>query len=189
MTVTVNGRGDLALEGNETFFVNLSSPREAVIADSQGQGTIVNDDCSETDEGRGNASFIGTVNGDTDSTQLNRNGRICPGDADWYRVRLAEVNIFGDEDLLARVDLFVPNNPPQSGGDIDMQIFRANGSFVGSSSNGGTTDELFSVRKVDSGLGIDSTDFYVRVVGFGSVINSYQLRVTGDTTAGPIGNL
>jgi hypothetical protein len=36
--------GDTTVEPDETFVVNLSSPSGATIADSQGQGTIVNDD-------------------------------------------------------------------------------------------------------------------------------------------------
>ena len=43
-TVTVAVRGDTALEGNETFFVNLTAPVNATIADGQGLGTITNDD-------------------------------------------------------------------------------------------------------------------------------------------------
>ena len=42
--VTVNG--DTTYEANETFFVNLSSPSGATIADSQGLGTITNDDAA-----------------------------------------------------------------------------------------------------------------------------------------------
>ena len=44
--VTVNVSGDAAFEADETFFVNLSSPTGASIADNQGQGTISNDDAS-----------------------------------------------------------------------------------------------------------------------------------------------
>ncbi|HEV2843799.1 MAG TPA: Calx-beta domain-containing protein, partial [Thermoanaerobaculia bacterium] len=40
--VTING--DATTEPNETFFVNLSAPTGATIADNQGIGTIVNDD-------------------------------------------------------------------------------------------------------------------------------------------------
>lgn len=44
-TVTVNVKGDTALEANEAFFVNLSAASTgAVIADGQGVGAIVNDD-------------------------------------------------------------------------------------------------------------------------------------------------
>ena len=42
--VTVSVTGDLVDEVDETFFVNLSGAVNAVIGDSQGQGTIVNDD-------------------------------------------------------------------------------------------------------------------------------------------------
>ena len=44
--VTVNVIGDLLLEGDETFFVNLSAPVNANIVDGQGLGTIVDDDTS-----------------------------------------------------------------------------------------------------------------------------------------------
>jgi hypothetical protein len=43
-TVTVNVRGDTAVEPNETFYVNLGSPSGATILDSQGLGTVLNDD-------------------------------------------------------------------------------------------------------------------------------------------------
>src|SRR5262249_36285360 len=40
--VTVNG--DLNIEPNETFFVNVTNVTNATLADGQGQGTIQNDD-------------------------------------------------------------------------------------------------------------------------------------------------
>ncbi|MFN9348706.1 MAG: S8 family serine peptidase, partial [Planctomycetota bacterium] len=43
-TVSVTVRNDTTVEPNETFFVNLSSASGATIADSQGIGTILNDD-------------------------------------------------------------------------------------------------------------------------------------------------
>jgi Calx-beta domain len=44
-TVVVFVKGDRLAEGDETFFVNLSNPSSnAVVADSQGRGTILNDD-------------------------------------------------------------------------------------------------------------------------------------------------
>ena len=43
-TITVLVNGDTNVEPNETFFVNLSSPSNATIADGQGVGTITNDD-------------------------------------------------------------------------------------------------------------------------------------------------
>jgi hypothetical protein len=43
-TVSVTVNGEALVETNETFFVNLSTPTNAVIADSQGVGTILDDD-------------------------------------------------------------------------------------------------------------------------------------------------
>jgi hypothetical protein len=43
-TVTVLVKGNTVREPNETFFVNLSAPVGATIADRQGKGTITNDD-------------------------------------------------------------------------------------------------------------------------------------------------
>jgi hypothetical protein len=42
--ITVGVRGDKKKEANEAFFVNLSGVIDAVFADSQGLGTILNDD-------------------------------------------------------------------------------------------------------------------------------------------------
>ena len=43
-TITIQVVGDTKFEDDETFFVNLSSPTNATIADGKGQGTIENDD-------------------------------------------------------------------------------------------------------------------------------------------------
>ncbi len=44
-TVTISVAGDVTVETNETFFVNLTAPTGgATISDAQGQGTITNDD-------------------------------------------------------------------------------------------------------------------------------------------------
>ncbi len=36
--------GDTAVEPDETFYVNLSAPTNAILADAQGLGKILNDD-------------------------------------------------------------------------------------------------------------------------------------------------
>jgi hypothetical protein len=51
VTITVNG--DTAVEVSETFVVNLSAASGATIADSQGQGTITNDDVAAPPVGGG----------------------------------------------------------------------------------------------------------------------------------------
>lgn len=74
--ITVSVNGDTDFEQNESFFVNLSSPVNATIADGQGVGTINNDDplpptpnffindvsVSEGDAGTTTANFTVTLN-------------------------------------------------------------------------------------------------------------------------------
>ena len=44
VSIVVEILGDTKVEPNETFFVNLSKPTNATIADGQGICTILNDD-------------------------------------------------------------------------------------------------------------------------------------------------
>jgi hypothetical protein len=44
MTINVPITGDLVVEPNETFVVNLTNPTNSTIADNQGTGTILNND-------------------------------------------------------------------------------------------------------------------------------------------------
>jgi hypothetical protein len=69
--VDVSLIGDLLIEPDETFFVNLSNPTGATIADGQGQSVILNDDFPaisvsdaavvEGDSGSTNATFTATL--------------------------------------------------------------------------------------------------------------------------------
>jgi hypothetical protein len=47
-TLSVQVMGDTAVEGDHSFFVNLSNPSNATIADNQGVGTIIDDDSGPT---------------------------------------------------------------------------------------------------------------------------------------------
>ncbi len=75
-TVTVNVNGDTNVEGNETFTVNLSNSVNAAIDDSQGLGTINNDDVTvgfssatySVGEGDGTASISVCRSGVTPNT-------------------------------------------------------------------------------------------------------------------------
>ena len=66
--VTVNG--DVVIEPNETFFVNVSNVSGATVADGQGVGTIQNDDSpsltvtdvSQSEGNSGTTTFTFTVN-------------------------------------------------------------------------------------------------------------------------------
>ena len=81
-TVTVSVTGDTIVESDETFFVNLSNPTNATISDSQGVGTIRNDDgtppplpivtisdVSALEGDSGTTNFTFTVNLSTTSTE------------------------------------------------------------------------------------------------------------------------
>jgi len=48
-TITVTIVGDMAIEPNETFSVNLSQPQGCTVADGQGIGTILNDDITSVE--------------------------------------------------------------------------------------------------------------------------------------------
>ena len=64
-TVTVDVTGDSKFERDETFFVNLSSPTGATLADGQGLGTILNDDAAPTMTfGTNNSVLEGNVTAD-----------------------------------------------------------------------------------------------------------------------------
>jgi hypothetical protein len=56
--IAIPVRGDTAKEANETFFVNLTGATNAAISDSQGMGTIGNDDGGTA--GGGNRKLSGS---------------------------------------------------------------------------------------------------------------------------------
>ena len=73
--VTVNVLGNTLVEPNETFTVNLSGAAGATIFDSQGVGTIVNDDGPTlriTNVGKAEGEFDAGQHGDGD-------GEVCHG--------------------------------------------------------------------------------------------------------------
>jgi len=106
--ININILGDFSVEPDETFFVNLSNPVNAVITDSQGVGTITNDDTpgslqfsSENyivDESAGNAVVT-----------VTRTGGVAEG----VSVRIATVDgtaVAGEDYSSVRTTLnFLPN--------------------------------------------------------------------------------
>ena len=82
------------------------------------------------------------------------------------------------------------DTPAQTSGDLDLQIFRPNGTLAGASGAGGTADELVDVKKSDTTFVFDNPVFFVKVFGFGgSQINNYTLRVNGNVLTGVAPNL
>jgi Ca2+-binding RTX toxin-like protein len=107
-TIEVMVNGDISIEGDETFFVNLLNPNGAVVTDAQGKGTIVDDEGPDTRDlsnisanttvvldstggtvinvPNGKVTLTGTVNNFTtgagnDSISGNNNGDILDGGA------------------------------------------------------------------------------------------------------------
>ena len=79
-TITIVVNGDTIPEPNETFFVNLSNPVNATIEDTQGVGTILNDDAappsvsindvSLAEGNTGTTNFVFTVSLSAPSSQI-----------------------------------------------------------------------------------------------------------------------
>lgn len=194
-SVTVQVAGDLAFEPDETFTVSLAGPVDGTIADGTAVGMITDDDCDDGDEGRLAATDMGTVSGDSGAPAVTEIAEICGGDADWYMIELTETvdDAAALNDLAARVELTVADNPAQTVGDLTMEVFSSDGTSIGTSEATGTTDETFLVKKADSFVllddTVDTTTFFVKVVPSGAMVNDYTLTVTGNVTTAIAPNL
>ena len=91
-TITVIVNGDPLVETDEFFFVNLIDPVAAVLDDSRGQATILNDDGTSTATnstllgGDGNDTVVGS---DSDDSSRARADLTGPGAAGVYAERSA----------------------------------------------------------------------------------------------------
>jgi VCBS repeat-containing protein len=63
--------GDAAIEENETFFVNLSTPANATIADGQGRATITNDDFPAVQPGTLSIGSATVTEGNSGTTDIS----------------------------------------------------------------------------------------------------------------------
>jgi len=89
--------GDTTVEGNETFFVNLSNAVNATIADSQGLGTITNDDIAlpTITINANDANAAEVVSGQTQNSgqfTLTRTGNIANGLTAFYTIGGTAIN-------------------------------------------------------------------------------------------------
>jgi uncharacterized delta-60 repeat protein len=150
-TVTVNVRGEVAIEPNETFFLNLSAPTNATIADNSGKGTIVTDDLSASSP----CTITGTAGNDV-LTGTPGNDVVCGGGGDDQLYGLDGADVLkgeGGNDLQVGgngVDLLVG----ATGAD-DLRGMSGNDTLRGGDNddtlNGGAnSDALFGERGKDS---------------------------------------
>ena len=97
-TIVVVVRGDTLGEGDENFFVNLTSPVNATLADSQGIGTILNDDVPSAAYVRSTAGAPwGSL---SNETAMNR----VFGTNNWQDLRYETVNV---NTLLSPLSTFI----------------------------------------------------------------------------------
>ncbi|MEZ4671124.1 MAG: Calx-beta domain-containing protein [Anaerolineae bacterium] len=189
MTVLVNG--DISLEADETFVVNLSNASApATISDNQGQGTITNDDVAaglsindvtlaEGNSGTTTFSFTVSRNGDTTVTTT-----VDYATADGTAVA-------GSDYTAASGTLtFTPGQTTQTinvavGGDISLE---GNESFVVNLSNASApatindNQGLGTINNDDVAAGLSINDVTLTEGNSGSANMTFTVTRNGDTT-------
>ncbi len=76
--IVVNILGDFVVEPDETFFLNITSATNAVIADSQGVATLLNDDAAGTIQFQSSSFSVGEADG-TAAVTITRTGGLSQG--------------------------------------------------------------------------------------------------------------
>jgi glucose/arabinose dehydrogenase len=139
-TINVTINGDTTFEPNETFNVNLTSPANATISDSQGVGTITNDDTQPTisindvsvnegDSGTSTATFTvslsnassqtitvnyatsnGTATAGNEYVAMNGTLTFTPGQTTQSVNVTINGDIFNEPSVTFNVDLTSPSN-------------------------------------------------------------------------------
>ncbi|MBP8282815.1 MAG: DUF1566 domain-containing protein [Chromatiaceae bacterium] len=85
--VTVNVSGDTILEANETFYVNLSAAKGATLFDSQGLGTLLNDEGPVL-----KINNVSKAEGNSGTTAFTFTVTLSPASTDTVRVKYATAN-------------------------------------------------------------------------------------------------
>ena len=177
MTFSVPVNGDTAVEGNETFYVNLTGATNgATLSDSQGLGTINNDDAAggtgdrfEDNDTAATPTNLGTINGAFTAGALSMEA----GDADWYRFTLPGTGLTGDA---------VTASFTHSLGDVDMALYDSTGTAWLRIAQGSENEEEISLA------GLAPGSYLVKVYGFGTASNpNYSLSVSAAPQTGVAG--
>jgi predicted extracellular nuclease len=111
-TVTVTVNGDTTPEANETFFVNISNITGAIAGDTQGLGTITNDDVSLT--------AIHTIQGNGSTSPLVGNSvttrgivtGIKSGSSGGFFIQEPDASVDADPNTSEGVFVFTGSTPP-----------------------------------------------------------------------------
>jgi predicted extracellular nuclease len=133
-TVTVQVNGDTTPEANETFFVNISNVTGAVAGDTQGLGTITNDDVTltaiHTIQGSGTAS---PLVGNSVTTRGIVTG-IKSGSSGGFFIQEPDASVDADPNTSEGIFVFTGASPPAAA---------VVGNYV---QVGGTVQELCSLQ-------------------------------------------
>jgi ELWxxDGT repeat protein len=111
-TITINVRGDLLQERDETFRVSLSAPTGAVLTTSAATGTILNDDL--IGDARAN-TLVGTARAEFIDGGANRDTLTGRGAADVFGFRFGESRLIAPDVItdfafgVDKIDLFSPS--------------------------------------------------------------------------------
>ncbi len=114
--------GDFVIEPDETFIVNLSNPTNAVIADSQGVGTILNDDFAGTIQ-FSSPDYVVNESDGTATISITRTGGLAQGVSVFFATVDGTANSGIDYNLVRRTVAFAPN---QAEVTVDIAIINDN---------------------------------------------------------------
>ena len=206
-TVTVNVTGDTTEEADQTFNVDLSSPTNATIADSQGTGTILNDDntvlleinnatVTEGDSGTQTLTFTVTRSGSTtgevtiDYATADDTATVADNDytsttgtltfADGIETQTISVTINGDTPPEANETFFVNLSNASSGTITDSQgIGTINNDDVSGTITGKVQEDTNNDDTPDSPL--SGVTIQLQDTG-GNVVDSTTTDSNGDYT-------
>jgi hypothetical protein len=103
-----------------------------------------------------------------------------PGDADWYRFRPGKIGTFRVEALFTEVNTLANGRAGlPGGGDLSLEIYRANGTLIASSISP-DDDESLDISMAEN------TNYFIRVFGATTdAINAYDLNVKEVDILGP----
>jgi hypothetical protein len=172
--------GDLIDESSESFMVNLSDPVNGTLIEHQGQGTILDNDCTGS---TGPVEDLHNVSGDTGSDTRTKTGSIgCGGEIDRYSFGIQEFSSLG-RPLTARITLDPGDSPPQGPGTGNLKVcaFYVQGGIshqIGCGTSG-TAPATIDVKEADARFCTQQSTILVNVSGPGLNVNSYLLTITG----------
>ena len=167
-TIPVTINGDLIGESSETFFVNLTSPVGATLANSQALGTILNYEFPVllTEEGSQRAAAIETLLGVRDPFRLTQ-------------------SIFGF-DPRTRITLFAQNIPPVPADDLLRVIVNAEDErgnsqplvveFIGPVTGVDNLSQI--IVRLPNHVG-DTRELKLKLIVLGGASNTAPIRIAG----------